>query len=206
MRPSEIKLIKEQQQERILPAMPMILVGMGTCGIGNGADTVYCQIRKQIAATGIDCKVKQTGCFGFCAEEPMVMLYQPGKPMLVYSKVAEKDVRHIIESLGKDTICRNKLLCRIEQWDFLTSEVEFGKGYQDIPHWDEIPFFKGQQKVVLRHAGLIDPEDILDYIAVGGYNALAKVLAGFEPAEVIREVTQAKLRGRGGAGFPTGMK
>lgn len=206
MRPSEIKLIKEQHQERILPAMPMILVGMGTCGIGNGADTVYRQIRKQITDTGIDCKLKQTGCFGFCAEEPMVMLYQPGKPMLVYSKVNEKDVKHIIESLGKDTICRNKLLCRIDEWDFLTSEVKFGKGYQDIPHWDEIPFFKGQQKVVLRHAGLIDPEDILDYIAVGGYNALVKVLAGFEPADVISEVMEAKLRGRGGAGFPTGTK
>lgn len=206
MKPSEIKIIKEQHQERILPSMPMILVGMGTCGIGNGADSVYRQIRKQITDTGIDCKLKQTGCFGFCAEEPMVMLYQPGKPMLVYSKVNEKDAKHIIENLGKETICRNKLLCRIDEWDFLTSKVEFGKQYEDIPHWDEIPFFKGQQKVVLRHAGLIDPEEILDYIAVGGYNALVRVLTGFEPADVINEVMEAKLRGRGGAGFPTGVK
>ncbi|MFA7492073.1 MAG: FAD-dependent oxidoreductase [Proteiniphilum sp.] len=206
MKPSEIKIIKEQHQERILPVMPMILVGMGTCGIGNGADMVFHQVQKQITETGIDCKLKQTGCFGFCAEEPVVMLYQPGKPMLVYSKVNEKDAKQIVASLGKDTICRDKLLCRIDEWDFLTSRVEFGKAYENIPHWDEIPFFKGQQKVVLRHAGLIDPEEILDYIAVGGYNALVKVLAGFEPTDVINEVMEAQLRGRGGAGFPTGIK
>lgn len=206
MKPSEIKIIKEQHQERILPVMPMILVGMGTCGIGNGAAMVFHQVQKQITETGIDCKLKQTGCFGFCAEEPVVMLYQPGKPMLVYSKVNEKDAKQIVASLGKDTICRDKLLCRIDEWDFLTSRVEFGKAYEDIPHWDEIPFFKGQQKVVLRHAGLIDPEEILDYIAVGGYNALVKVLTGFEPTDVINEVMEAQLRGRGGAGFPTGIK
>ena len=206
MKPSEIKLLKEQHINRILPETPMILVGMGTCGIGNGADTVYNQFQKQISENKLDYKLKQTGCFGFCAEEPMITLYQPGKPMLVYSKVDEKDVKRIIENLQKGKLYKNKLLCRIDNWDFLTSEVEFGKGYEEIPHWDEIPFFKGQKKVVLRHAGLIDPEEILDYIAVGGYNALAKTLTAMEPAEVVSEVKESKLRGRGGAGFPTGIK
>ncbi len=126
--------------------------------------------------------------------------------MLVYSKVNEKDAVRIVGSIGKGRIYRNKLLCRIDRWDFLTSKVEFGQGYEELPHWDEIPFFKGQQKVVLRHAGLIDPEEILDYIAVGGYNALARVLSTVEPAEVVNEVMESKLRGRGGAGFPTGVK
>jgi NADH-quinone oxidoreductase subunit F len=184
----------------------MILVGMGTCGIGNGADAVYARIMRQILEDGIECKLKQTGCFGFCAEEPVVMLYRPGAPMLVYSKVNEKDAARIVESIGKDRIYRNKLLCRIDRWDFLTSTVEFGQGYEELPHWDEIPFFKGQQKVVLRHAGLIDPEEILDYIAVGGYHALARVLSTVEPADVVNEVIESKLRGRGGAGFPTGVK
>ena len=206
MRPSEIKILQEQDRGRILPGVPMILVGMGTCGIGNGAGVVHDRIMRQIAEDGIECILKQTGCFGFCAEEPVVMLYRPGVPMLVYSKVNEKDAVRIVESIVKDRLCRSKLLCRIDRWDFLTSSVEFGKGYEDIPHWDEIPFFKGQQKVVLRHAGLIDPEEIRDYIAVGGYSALAKVLAGFSPAEVISEVTVSNLRGRGGAGFPAGVK
>ncbi len=206
MRPSEIKILQGQHRERILPVVPMILVGMGTCGIGNGADAVYARIMRQILEDGIECKLKQTGCFGFCAEEPVVMLYRPGAPMLVYSKVNEKDAARIVESIGKDRIYRNKLLCRIDRWDFLTSTVEFGQGYEELPHWDEIPFFKGQQKVVLRHAGLIDPEEILDYIAVGGYHALARVLSTVEPADVVNEVIESKLRGRGGAGFPTGVK
>ena len=206
MKPSEIITMREQHRERILPDEPMMLVGMGTCGVGNGAGAVYDRIMRQIAEDGIKCRLKQTGCFGFCAVEPVVMLYRPGVPMLVYSKVNEKDAARIVESIVKGRICRSKLLCRIDRWDFLTSKVEFGKGYEDVPHWDEIPFFKGQQKVVLRHAGLIDPEEIRDYIAVGGYNALAKVLAGFTPAEVISEVTLSNLRGRGGAGFPAGVK
>ena len=206
MKPSDIKKMSALHQKRILPAVPMILVGMGTCGIGNGAETVYQQLEKQLAEADFGFQLKQTGCFGFCAEEPVVMLCQPGRPVLVYSKVNEKDVSPLIESLGKGDPYRDKLLCRIDEWDFLTSKVTFGKGYDDIPHWNDIPFFRGQMKVVLRHAGLIDPEEILDYIAVGGYNALATVLAGYEPSAVIHEVTASKLRGRGGAGFPTGVK
>lgn len=206
MKPYEIKILQDQNRERILPLEPMILIGMGTCGIGNGADTVYRHLINQIESEGVDCKLKQTGCFGFCSQEPLVMLYKPGKPMLAYCKVHEKDIKRIIESIKSDKICRNKLLCRIDLWDFLTSKVEFGRGYEDVPHWDEIPFFKGQVKVVLRHAGFIDPEEILDYIAVGGYSALANVLSGIEPEEVISEVVKSKLRGRGGAGFPTGLK
>ncbi len=206
MKSNNLEILRQQNQFRILPATPMILVGMGTCGIGNGADVVFNRIQRFIAETSFDCKLKQTGCFGFCAEEPLVTLYQPGKPMLVYSKVDEKDALRIVEGLQKGKIYPKKILCRIDEWDFHTSKVVFGKGYDDIPHWDEIPFFKGQKKIVLRDAGLIDPEEILDYIAVGGYQAFCKVLDGMQPADVVTEVTEARLRGRGGAGFPTGIK
>ena len=206
MKPSEIKILEEQHRERILPKTAMILVGMGTCGIGNGADAVWQEIQKEISDRAVNSLLKKTGCFGFCAEEPMVMLYRPGKPMLVYSKVKVEDVAGIVESIVENSLCSNKLLCRINRWDFLTSMVEFGNGYEDIAHWDEIPFFQGQVKVVLRNAGLIDPEEIFDYIAVGGYRAIAKVLSGIEPNDIIAEITKSKLRGRGGAGFPTGLK
>lgn len=206
MRPSDIEKMRALSQERILPPLPMIMVGMGTCGIGNGADLVYRKLEEQLAATGTACELKQSGCFGFCAEEPLLMLYQPGKPLLVYSRVEEADVAPIVEALSRGVMLREKLLCRIDRWNFLTSQFNFGSGYEEIPHWDEIPFFKGQLKLVLRHAGLIDPEEIADYIAVGGYNALARVLAAYTPEEVIREVKASGLRGRGGAGFPTGVK
>jgi NADH-quinone oxidoreductase subunit F len=178
---------------------------MGTCGIGNGAEIVFNCIQNHIAKQKINVILKQTGCFGFCAEEPLVMLYQHEMPMLVYSKVTEKDAIHIVEGVQKAKIYQQKILCRIDEWDFLTSKVDFGKGYENIPHWDEIPFFKGQKKIVLRDAGLIDPEEILDYIAIGGYKAFIKAL-GMQPTDIVKEVTDAKMRGRGGAGFPTGIK
>ena len=186
--------------------MPMIMVGMGTCGIGNGAEVVFNHLQKQIEEKNLACKLKKTGCFGFCSQEPLLMLYQPGKPLLVYSKVDEKDADHLIDSLQKETVYAKKILCRINSWDHHTSKIEYGKGYDDIPHWDEIPFFKGQKKIVLRNAGLIDPESITDYIAIGGYKAFLKVLCQMQPVEVVSEVIDSKLRGRGGAGFPTGVK
>lgn len=185
---------------------PTILVGMGTCGIGNGADLVYNRLQKQIEENNINCILKPVGCFGFCAEEPLITLYQPGKPMLVYSKVDEKDAVKILDGLTKGKIYTKKLLCRIDAWDFQTSKMEFGKGFENVPHWDEIPFFKGQKKIVLRNAGLINPESIDDYIAIGGYKALEKALGNMQPMDVILEVLDAGLRGRGGAGYPTGRK
>ncbi|GAT64158.1 NADH-ubiquinone oxidoreductase-F iron-sulfur binding region domain-containing protein [Paludibacter jiangxiensis] len=206
MTPSDLDNIRQNNRHRILPEQPMIMVGMGTCGIGNGADLVFNRLQKTIADTGVNCQLKQTGCFGFCAGEPLVMLYQPNRPLLVYSKVDEKDASHIIDSLIKNKVYLKKILCRIDEWDFLTSEVKFGTDYTDIPHWNETPFFKGQTKIVLRHTGLIDPEKILDYIAIGGYRALAKVLTNMQPTDVVDEVLASRLRGRGGAGFPTGTK
>jgi NADH-quinone oxidoreductase subunit F len=84
--------------------------------------------------------------------------------------------------------------------------VKYGTGYPELPHWHEIPFFKGQKKIVLRNCGLINPDDIEEYIAVGGYQALYKVLIDANPEAVIEQIKAAKLRGRGGAGYLTGNK
>jgi len=205
MKSNELEIIKQQNLWRIRPTTPMILVGMGTCGIGNGADTLYTQLQNKITANNFECFLKPVGCFGFCAEEPLVTVYQPGKPMLVYSKVGEKDAERIAEGLISGNIYLKKILCRIDDWDHHTAFFKYGKGFEQIPHWDEIPFYKGQKKIVLRNAGLINPESIEDYIAVGGYRALAKVL-GMQPEEVIEEVKISNLRGRGGAGYPTYKK
>jgi len=90
MNPQTLQILKSQTLYRILPETPMIMVGMGTCGIGNGADIVFNAVQKRIIETGFGCVIKPVGCFGFCAEEPLVTLYQPGKPLLIYSKVDEK--------------------------------------------------------------------------------------------------------------------
>ena len=202
----KLEILKQQYLAEITPSIPMILIGMGTCGIGNGADIIYNRLKNQIKENSIECKLKPVGCFGFCAEEPLITVYTPGKPMLIYSNVDEKDAAKIVDDLSKGKMYRRKILCKIDEWDFYTSKITFGKGFDEIPHWDEIPFFKGQKKIVLRNAGLINPETIEDYIAVGGYKALAKVLTDMQPTEVISEVFDAGMRGRGGAGYPTGKK
>lgn len=202
----ELDTLKQKYLTEILPYSPMLLVGMGTCGIGNGAENIFKSLQKKITEENINCRLKQVGCFGFCAEEPLLTVYTPGNPMLVYSKVDEKDATKILDDLTKGRTYKKKLLCKIDEWDFHTSKMAFGKGFDEIPLWDEIPFFKGQKKIVLRNAGLINPEAIEDYIAVGGYRALAKTLLNMQPQEAINEVINAKLRGRGGAGYPTGKK
>jgi NADH-quinone oxidoreductase subunit F len=99
-----------------------------------------------------------------------------------------------------------KALCKIERWDFITSRIDFGTGLPGVPLWKDLPFFKGQTKLVLRDSGLINPEDIEEYIAVGGYSSLYKALTQMTSDSVLEEIKKSKLRGRGGAGFPTGLK
>ena len=206
MKTRKSDIFSDDYTSEILPQQPMIIVGMGTCGIGNGADTLYNKVREHINQFNINCKVKQTGCFGCCAEEPLVTLYQPGKPLLVYSKVKLKDILKIADGLIFGKYYPKKILCRIDEWNHFSAQFNYGKDYEHIPHWDEIPFFKGQKKIVLRNAGIIDPESIYDYLAVGGYRALEKALQTMQPQQVTDEVIAANLRGRGGAGYPTGKK
>src|SRR5690606_22135738 len=149
---------------------------------------LYDQLKEQIAARKIDVALKPTGCFGFCAEEALVNVYQPGKPMLIYSRVEPKDLPRILDSLSTGKRNAKKVLCRIDAWDHHTTYIEYGKGFEKIPHWNELPFFRGQQKIVLRNAGMINPESIEDYIAVGGYKALEKVLLSSRPQDVVDEV------------------
>ena len=97
-------------------------------------------------------------------------------------------------------------LCKIEDWDHITAQMHFGNGYPTIPLWNEVPFFRGQKKIVLRNCGLINPDDIEEYIAVGGYQSLYKVLIDGTPELVNEQIKISRLRGRGGAGFSTGLK
>ncbi len=205
---ASLAALRERAAEKILPGIPMISVGYGTCGIGNGADRIYARFAADIARRKADIRLKKTGCFGFCAREPLVTVHRPGAPALVLGDLQEKEIGGIVSALlsDKPSPLARRALCKIEEWDFRTARVEYGKGYPSVPRWNEIPFFKGQEKIVLRDSGLIDPEDIEEYIAVGGYSALARALGDMTPKGIIQEIKNSGLRGRGGAGFPTGKK
>jgi NADH-quinone oxidoreductase subunit F len=203
---STLEKIWQQGLKKLLPDVPKISVGMGTCGMGNGAKDVYESLQKAIKTQRAKIELSITGCFGFCAEETLVNCYIPGQPLVILHKVTPKDAENIVYGLSRGMIPQKKALCRIEQWDFFTSKVEFGTGLSTVPLWKEIPFFKGQKKIVLRDSGLINPEDIEEYIGVGGYSALMKALTHLTKDNVLEEIKKSKLRGRGGAGFPTAIK
>jgi NADH-quinone oxidoreductase subunit F len=199
--------VREAGLAKLLPSRPRIGVGMGTCGSGNGAEAVFHAFSSEIEARGLAVQLAPVGCFGFCAEEPLVNVWVPGRPLLMLHRVQPNHVDAILGGLGQGKVPPPELvLCKVEEWDHLTGHVKYGYGYPELPHWHEIPFFKGQVKIVLRNCGLINPDDIEEYVAIGGYQALYKVLIDANPAAVIEQVKAAKLRGRGGAGYLTGNK
>jgi NADH-quinone oxidoreductase subunit F len=203
---AKLNEIKQRAAHKILPDKPYIAIGMGTCGIGRGAELLFDSFEQTIKERDLDIILKRVGCFGFCSEEPLVNLYIPGHPLIIMHQVSENDVIPIITGIIKGIMPYRKVLCRIEEWDFLTGKYEFGRGLTDYPLWNDIPFFKHQKKIVLRNCGILVPDDIEEYIGVGGYFPLFDVLKKMKPEEVIAEVKTSKLRGRGGAGFPTGQK
>jgi len=193
--------------ERVRPSRPFVSVGLGTCGIGNGARVLFEALEG--AAKGTDISIRRVGCFGFCAAEPLVMAYRPGMPVLLFTEAKASSARRLVEGASDDAAFERLAKAaeaKIEAWDFRTSSIEFGSGFPFLPSWNELAFFKGQEKIVLRDCGLIDPESIEEYLGVGGYSGLVKALTSMKSAEVVEELKKSRLRGRGGAGFPTSKK
>ncbi|HIX64808.1 MAG TPA: NADH-quinone oxidoreductase subunit NuoF [Candidatus Anaerotruncus excrementipullorum] len=170
-----------------------VLVCGGTGCTSSGSAKIIEEFEKEIAATGLqdEVRVVRTGCFGLCALGPVVIIYPEGA---FYSRVDPKDVKEIVdEHLLKGRIVRRLLYTETVQEDHISSLNETG-------------FYKKQKRVALRNCGVINPEDINEYIAYDGYQALGKVLTEMTPDDVIDVLNRSGLRGRGGAGFPTGRK
>jgi NADH-quinone oxidoreductase subunit F len=198
--------VREAGLAKLLPDVPRIAVGMGTCGRGNGAEGVYQAFTELVDRGGADVRVVPVGCFGACFQEPLVNVRIPGNPMLILHKVKANDCEQILHDVVANRVPADHVFCKVEEWDHITSKVNYGRGFPELMSWDQVAFFKGQKKIVLRNCGIINPDDIEEYIAVGGYQALYKVLIDGKPANVIEHIKASKLRGRGGAGFQTGNK
>ena len=198
--------VREYGMAKLLPDMPRVAVGMGTCGRGNGAEALYHAFLEAIENSGTSLYLTTVGCFGACCEEPLVNVHIPGSPMLILRRVQANHARQIVHDIAAGRVSPELVYCKVEEWDHVTGSVRYGHGYPEVPPWHEVPFFKGQKKIVLRNCGLINPDDIEEYIAVGGYQALYKALIDDKPDAVIEQIKASKLRGRGGAGFLTGNK
>ncbi len=203
---SSFNAAHEAGLKKLLPTAGRIAVGMGTCGVGNGAEGLYHALSDGIQGRGLGFHLTQVGCYGPCSEEPLVNVWLPGKPLVILHKVQAQDVAALLDDLSAGRIPEELALCKMEEWDHITGHVKYGTGLPDLPNWNEVPFFAGQAKIVLRNCGLISPSDIEEYLAVGGYQALYKVLIDANPEAVIEQIKAAKLRGRGGAGYQTGLK
>ncbi|WP_418311908.1 NADH-quinone oxidoreductase subunit NuoF [Phascolarctobacterium faecium] len=170
-----------------------VLICGGTGCKSAGSKEVQLAFSRAIEAKGLsdEVMVVETGCHGFCEHGPLVIVYPEGT---FYCQVKAEDVEEIVES----HLFKGRMVARLLYHEPLAQE--------SIPNYSEINFYKKQHRLVLENCGAINPEQIEEYIAVGGYEALAKAVTTMSPEDVIEEIKKSGLRGRGGGGFPTGMK
>ena len=176
---------------------PLIIIGMGTCGLASGAQKVFNRFAELLKLKNITAQIIPTGCVGYCAREVIVDIKLPGQPRVSYSEVTENDVEQLIDShISSHTVVPDKILGA-----YILREEENG-----IKCIHNDPFFKIQQRIVLENCGIINPESIDEYIARGGYLGLNRTLRTMKNTDVLTEVLESGLRGRGGGGFLTGKK
>jgi len=175
------------------PSGASIMVCGGTGCLALASDEVAAAFEKALQEQGVEAKVelKTTGCPGFCEQGPLVTIHPE---RILYTKVKPKDVSEIVSK----TIVDGEVVERLLYEDPLSGEK--------MVHEPEVPFYKEQTRILLKDSGLIDPRKIEDYLAVGGYQGAEKALLQMTPEEVVEEIKRSGLRGRGGAGFPTGIK
>ncbi|MBO5453755.1 MAG: NADH-quinone oxidoreductase subunit NuoF [Clostridia bacterium] len=170
-----------------------VLVCGGTGCSSSHSEQIIEEFEAQIKKNGLDSEVKvvKTGCFGLCALGPVVIVYPEGS---FYSMVQTEDVAEIVEQ----HLLKGRIVKRLLYKETIEED--------NIKSLNEVDFYKKQKRVALRNCGVIDPENIDEYIAYDGYKALGKVLTEMTPEQVVETVKASGLRGRGGGGFPTGIK
>lgn len=166
-----------------------VIVGMASCGIAAGAEDVYLALHKKIKEEKLPVQLEKTGCLGACYREPLVEIRMPEIPSVIYGDITPLKIPQLFQKhlMNKEIIT---------DWVVLSDNITT----------PEKKLFDNQYRIVLRNTGNINPEKIDDYIQNNGYLALRKVLLDMTPEKVIHEMKISGLRGRGGAGFPTGLK
>ncbi len=191
----ELDTWRESLTEKADSDLPLITVCGGTGCRVYGSEKVWTafqdELTNQNANAMLNYDVKVTGCHGFCEKGPLVVIHPQG---IMYTNVKVSDVAEIVS----ETIVKSAVIERLLYVDPQTDE--------EIKYEKDVPFYKHQHRLILNLNGLLDPSRIEEYISLGGYNSLKKVLTSLSPDDVIEEMKKSGLRGRGGAGFPTGFK
>jgi NADH-quinone oxidoreductase subunit F len=191
--PQDLEHLRETLAAAQDPSKKCITICAGTGCLASGCSQVTDAFRQEIEEQGLAdvVDIRTTGCHGFCERGPLMVLHPEG---VFYERMKARDVPKIVS----ETITQGKIVDRLLYKDPQTGEK--------IVYEHDVPFYKLQTRVILEDNSFIDPTRIEDYIARGGYSALAKTLHTMQPEEVIDEVKRSGLRGRGGAGFPAGRK
>ena len=191
--PEELARIREELQAQRDPGKPCLAICAGTGCQAYGVNRVIEAFGEELKKQGLaeEADALATGCPGFCERGPLVTVKPEG---ILYQRVQISDVPEIVE----ETLVNGRVVERLLYEDPITGEK--------IIHEQDVPFYKLQRREILWINGLLDPTRIEDYIALGGYSALMRALYDMEPDEIIHDVKRSGLRGRGGAGFPTGRK
>ena len=197
------------QSSLYVPATLKMNIGMASCGIAAGAKDVYDKAREIFDEQNV--LVARTGCLGLCEEEPLVDIQAPGQPRIVYRRVSADIIGELTEAHEKAEYSKKYILGQMrDPRSILEDDIENPLSgvfsTNGIPTLEEIPFYDKQLKIALRNCGYMDPESIEEYIGRGGYFSLFQALHEMEPEEIIEAIKISGLRGRGGGGFPTGIK
>lgn len=171
-----------------------VLVCGGTGCTSSNSEVIITKLKQEIKAHDLDKEINvvRTGCFGLCALGPIMIVYPEGS---FYSRVTPEDIPEIVE----EHLLKGRIVKRLLYQETIVDD-------NTIKSLNHTPFYEKQIRVALRNCGVINPESIDEYIAVDGYSALGKVLTEMTPEQVIEVIKASGLRGRGGAGFPTGLK
>ena len=209
---SDLKEISDTAKKKLLPSEVRIQVGTATCGSAKRAKVLKEVLESEVKRQKLKATVVEVGCNGMCYQDPIVEVIQKGSPKLTYGAMTVDKIASLVKAVKDKTVMKDNLLFRTdEEENLITGEkITYSSGQlseplKGMPEYHEYPFYQKQKKIVLRNAGLIDPKSIDEYIACGGYRSLAKALT-MSSEYIIKEVTASGLRGRGGAGFPTGAK
>jgi NADH:ubiquinone oxidoreductase subunit F (NADH-binding) len=185
-----------------------VTVGMATCGLAAGSKETLAAIEEEIEKRDLNAVIAPVGCVGMCSYEPMIELQATGRPRLNFGDATAKNVPEIFAAYFDGApLERSEVVGQVES----TTQRRNGHmlrslSFVDPESEEKTSFHEKQLRIVLSNCGLINPESVDDYLALDGYQALKMVLSEMTPEDVIQEVLDSKLRGRGGAGFPTGLK
>jgi NADH:ubiquinone oxidoreductase subunit F (NADH-binding)/(2Fe-2S) ferredoxin/Pyruvate/2-oxoacid:ferredoxin oxidoreductase delta subunit len=204
------KISQEYRKKLYHPDFTKVNIGMASCGIAAGARASYDKAAKTFpASNGV--RIGQTGCIGLCQEEPLIEILEEGKPRVVYKHVTEDKICDVIKGYMDDNFDKKLILGQMRDPRCLLEEnvenpVHTVEPLDGIPFLEDIPFYNRQIKIALRNCGYIDPDSIEEYMARNGYFAFFKALFKMQPEKIINIIKESGLRGRGGGGFPTGVK